>query len=94
MENNFLIKTKQLIISFILMPSLLLAYEQSPESKDRQNDLSPPKSSQSQKYIDTSKDCMIVQNKKQIVLKCGNNMIFVTPNGVGIKTPSVSKFWS
>ena len=49
---------------------------------------------QAQKYIDTSEDCMIVQNKKQIVLKCGDNMIFVTPNGVGIKTPSVSKFWS
>ncbi|QIW10735.1 hypothetical protein [Francisella sp. LA112445] len=49
---------------------------------------------QMQQYINTSKDCMIVQNKKQIVLKCGDNMIFVTPQGVGIKTPNVSKFWS
>ena len=37
---------------------------------------------------------MIVQNKKQIVLKCGDNMIFVTSEGVGIKTPHVSKFWN
>ncbi|MED7820118.1 MULTISPECIES: hypothetical protein [unclassified Francisella] len=49
---------------------------------------------QMQHYIDTSKDCMIVQNKKQIVLKCGDNMIFVTSEGVGIKTPHVSKFWN
>ena len=48
---------------------------------------------QAQKYINTSEDCMIVQNKKQIVLKCGDNMIFVTSDGVGIKTSSTSKFW-
>ncbi|API87362.1 hypothetical protein [Francisella uliginis] len=56
---------------------------------------SPPNKTaeQMQHYIDTSKDCMIVQNKKQIVLKCGDNMIFVTSEGVGIKTPGVYKFW-
>lgn len=58
------------------------------------NLVSNQRAKQMQHYIDTSKDCMIVQNKKQIVLKCGDNMIFVTSEGVGIKTPHVSKFWN
>ncbi|MFC4893155.1 hypothetical protein ACFPDQ_08855 [Pseudofrancisella aestuarii] len=73
----------------MLIPSVLIA------ATDQNNEL--PKNAtaeQAQQYIDTSKDCMIVQNKKQIVMKCGDNMIFVTSEGVGIKTPGVSKFWS
>ncbi|APC96634.1 hypothetical protein [Francisella frigiditurris] len=73
----------------VLAPSVLVA------ATEQNNELSQnPTAEEAQQYIDTSKDCMIVQNKKQIVMKCGDNMIFVTSEGVGIKTPSVSKFWS
>ncbi|AIT09950.1 hypothetical protein LO80_08205 [Candidatus Francisella endociliophora] len=78
-----------LIVFGFLIPCFLFAAIESSSELPKN-----PTSVQAQQYIDTSKDCMIVQNKKQVVLKCGNNMIFVTPEGVGIKTPSVSKFWS
>lgn len=86
-------KTIKLLASaFILLPTFALA---DGANADQSGGLpANPTPAQAQKYIDTSKDCMIVQNKKQIVLKCGKNMIFVTPEGVGIKTPGVSKFWS
>jgi len=78
-----------LIVYGFLIPCFLFAgIEQSTDLPKN------PTSTQAQRYIDTSKDCMIVQNKKQVILKCGDNMIFVTSKGVGIKTPSVSKFWS
>ena len=79
-------KMKLLILAVLLLPFLSFSLEQ---------DLPPdPTAAQTQKYIDTSEDCMIVQNKKQIVMKCGDNMIFVTKDGVGIRTPNVSKSWS
>ncbi len=90
-------KIKFLASVCILLPTFALADGQNGQAENAdQNGGLPanPTPAQAQKYIDTSKDCMIVQNKKQIVLKCGDNMIFVTPEGVGIKTPSVSKFWS
>lgn len=73
----------------VFIPSIVLA------TSNQNIGLSPNATpAQAQQYIDTSEDCMIVQNKKQIVLKCGGNMIFVTSKGIGIKTPTVSKFWS
>ena len=80
---------KKHILFVIFAPQFLFA---AADSKDGLPADATP--AQAQNYIDTSQDCMIVQNKKQIVLKCGDNMLFVTPDGVGMKTPSVSKFWS
>jgi hypothetical protein len=91
-------KTVKLLASAcIILPSFALADGQNAqvENANQSSGLpANPTPAQAQEYIDTSKDCMIVQNKNQIVLKCGKNMIFVTPEGVGIKTPGVSKFWS
>jgi len=79
---------KLFMLICLLLPFLSFATEQ--------DDALPPNATQSQEqeYIDTSKDCMIVHSNKQIVLKCGENMMFVTPEGVGVKTPSNSQFWS
>jgi antirestriction protein ArdC len=79
---------KLFVLICLLLPFLSFATEQDSGLPTNATQV------QAQEYIDTSENCMIVQNKKQIVLKCGDNMIFVTPNGVGVKTPSNSQFWS
>lgn len=80
---------KKCVFLITVAPSILFATVEQ-DSELPQN----ATAEQAQQYIDNSKDCMIVQNKKQIVMKCGDNMIFVTSEGVGIKTHGVSKFWS
>ena len=39
-------------------------------------------------------DCQIYKNKDEIVLKCADNVLFVNKDGVGVKTPSNTQFWS